>query len=136
MEGLKLIPGFEENGVMEDGSVWSRRRGGVWKRLVATNSTRGYPKVKLGGKLTVDVHVLIALAYLGPRSDGMTIKHKDGDKENSNPSNLEYITLSETNREAWRNGRQRSGWGARRKRLLLLGKEHFGPNGSYPVEQF
>lgn len=58
---------------------------------------RGYPKVNLCNELgcvTRHVHVLIALAFHGPRPAGMDVCHNDGDKLNTKSSNLRYDTPS------------------------------------------
>jgi hypothetical protein len=54
----------------------------------------GYPNVNLHGKRHT-VHELVALAFLGPRPDGLWIRHLDGDPSNNSPSNLAYGTPSE-----------------------------------------
>jgi len=55
-----------------------------------------YERVKLsykGSKPTKSVHVLVALAFIGPRPiDGWVVNHKDLDKLNNLPYNLEWIS--------------------------------------------
>lgn len=41
------------------------------------------------------VHSIVAAAFIGPRPDGMTINHRDGDKGNNRVGNLEYCTMRE-----------------------------------------
>lgn len=51
---------------------------------------------------TKTVHRLIAATYLGEST--LDVNHKDGNKGNNNPSNLEYVTKSENTIHAIRNG--------------------------------
>lgn len=47
------------------------------------------------------VHRLVAYHFIGkPENDSMTVNHKDGDKQNNNASNLEWVTQKENNRHA------------------------------------
>jgi hypothetical protein len=44
------------------------------------------------------------LAFYGYREDGLTVNHKDGNKQNNSISNLEYCTRSENCLHAVRTG--------------------------------
>jgi HNH endonuclease/Helix-turn-helix domain of resolvase len=67
------------------------------------STSRGYPRVKCNGT-TYFLHRLIAAAFLGPRPPGNQIDHKDGNKKNWLPENLEYVTPAENIRRSWRAG--------------------------------
>jgi hypothetical protein len=58
-------------------------------------------------KHTIRVHILVAAAFLGPRPDGLTINHIDGNKLNNAVSNLEYVTQQRQIRHAFEHGLSR-----------------------------
>lgn len=76
--------------------------------LKAFANKKGYGMVRLcqiGRRdWTVSVHRLVAEAWYGPRPDGLTINHRDGDKRNNTPANLEYATNAENMAHAARYG--------------------------------
>lgn len=67
---------------------------------------RGYLQVRLckyGVPITKRVHKLIATAFLG-ESNGLQVNHKNGIKKDNRLSNLEYVTGSENQIHAFKNG--------------------------------
>ena len=53
---------------------------------------------------TSAVHKLVALAFLGPRPDGMEVRHLNGDATDPRLVNLAYGTPSENQRDRLRHG--------------------------------
>ncbi len=103
------IPGYEGRYCVSDhGNVMSMdyaRTGlpGIMKHAIL----RGYHIVELQNgpkKKRHTVHSLVALAFIGPRPDGLQINHIDGCKANNKPENLEYISGSENQKHAFRTG--------------------------------
>ena len=67
----------------------------------------GYPSVCLysnGARRDVEVHTLVAGAFLGPRPKGQEVNHKDGNKQNNVATNLEYLTHRDNQRHALATG--------------------------------
>jgi len=68
-------------------------------RILSTGiSSKGYPQISLYAddrRQTFKVHHLVAAAFIGICPSGKEINHRDGDKFNNNPSNLEYVTHGE-----------------------------------------
>lgn len=50
------------------------------------------------------VHQLVALAFLGPRPEGMDVCHADGDPANNDAANLRYDTRTENILDVYRAG--------------------------------
>lgn len=95
--------------VSDHGRVKSRRRpGATGKLLVSYVGKGGYLRATLcrpGVQKVVEVHVLVARAFLGSRPDGMQIRHLDGDPTNNQLTNLAYGTVSENAFDQLHHGR-------------------------------
>ncbi len=50
------------------------------------------------------VHKAVALTFLGPIPQGLQVNHKDGNKENNRPENLEYVSCRDNIRHCWDTG--------------------------------
>lgn len=63
----------------------------------------GYLEVALqveGKRKDILVHILVAEAFIGPRKPQFTVNHKNLDKTDNRPENLEYLTVRENVRHA------------------------------------
>jgi hypothetical protein len=71
-------------------SSWGRIKG-PRKTTYGSVGSRGYMQICIS-RSTLNIHVLVAEAFLGPRPRGYHICHKDGDKTNNKIENLRYDT--------------------------------------------
>ena len=76
----------------------------VGRLLKLTPRKDGYISVSLPGRKTYGVHQLVAEAFIGPCPRGKEVNHKDTNKQNNDPSNLEYLTRSKNMKHAYRLG--------------------------------
>ena len=102
-EEWRPVPGCPSYLVSDQGRVASLR---TWKgqpgpRILKAHPNHfGYPYVQLWGygnggsrnRLMRSVHSLVAAAFLGPRPEGMEVRHLDGDPANCSAGNLAYGT--------------------------------------------
>lgn len=103
----KPVVGYEgwysasnEGRIRRDKQVAGARAG----RILKPGHCRGYQVIVLtknGKRHTFSGHKLIALAFLGQRPPGHEVNHKDGDRDNNRPSNLEYVSRSANARHAF-----------------------------------
>jgi hypothetical protein len=118
MQIWRAIPGYEgyysasDSGLIrsEDRLVPHVRDGKRLKGRIIRhriNKQNGYPCVnlmRLSIEKTFPVHVLVALAFIGPRPAGMEVAHFDGDRMNPAASNLRYATPKENRDDSRRHG--------------------------------
>lgn len=96
-------PGYQVSSV---GRVLSLKRGEPL--LMTMYLVRGYRRVSLskpGGRRLAGVHSLVAAAFIGPRPDGLEIRHLNGDPLDNVVTNLTYGTRSENMQDRLRHGR-------------------------------
>ncbi len=109
MEKWKQIPNFSRYEASTKGRLRSTnyKNSGKTKVLKPADGGDGYLKTMLqnddGKYCSWGVHKFVAFTYLGERPDGLEINHKDGNKLNNSPSNLEYCTKSENLIHAYEN---------------------------------
>lgn len=88
-----------------------RQRGRV---LTPAVGRKGYLQFRVsmldGSEYTIRVHRAVAYAFHGPSDQ--EVNHKDGNKLNNRPDNLEYTTCRENIRHAWANGLYKAKAGA------------------------
>lgn len=82
---------IHENGVVNIFSDHPRSKGAL---LSQWSTIDGYLRTKLQSK-SYSIHYLVARAVYGERPKGLVINHKDGNKLNNHPNNLEYCTINE-----------------------------------------
>jgi hypothetical protein len=99
-------PGYE---VSDQGRVRSYRdRQGhrqAEPRILAPLTVKGYQQIKLGRAHQMKVHVLVLMAFVGPRPRGMQACHRGDDPSNNALSNLRWATSRENWNDRRRNGR-------------------------------
>lgn len=91
----RIIPNFENYAVSNFGRVkriTPNHRTAVNRLLKPWLSKKGYPTVSLGHSLKREVHVLVAIAFLGPYPPGHEVNHIDTNTQNPHLDNLEYVT--------------------------------------------
>jgi hypothetical protein len=104
-EDWRDIPGYE--GVYQASNLGRirslNRPNHAGKILVATDNGTGYLQVglslnKVHKKFTV--HRLVLLAFAGPLPEGHNRNHRNGNKHDNRPKNLEYVLFHENSRHA------------------------------------
>lgn len=122
-EVWKGIPSFSRYQASSMGRVWSLnyKNSGCRKILSFAKSKDGYMKSVLlndnGEYKSMTKHKIVCYAFYG-KKEPLEINHKDGDKENNSPCNLEWVTRSENCKHAVESGL----WIARRGVLNGMSK--------------
>jgi hypothetical protein len=107
IEVWRDVPGYEG---LYSVSSWGRvrsligRRRGLAQGCMRREGYWGHSLNRDGKLKTFRTHMLVALAFLGPRPAGYTVNHKDGNKLNNRASNLEYMTLADNIRHGFAHG--------------------------------
>ena len=101
--GYRVIPENPDYYCLEDGRIWSCRKGFFLK---TANHHLGYlfiGKFVINGKKKLCLlHQVVAHTFLpSDNLDKIEINHKDGNKQNCHVSNLEWCTRKENINHAW-----------------------------------
>ncbi len=93
METFLKIKDRPNYSISNMGNVRNDKTGRILKQHTKEN---GYKVVMLGRKTApLYVHRLVALAFVENVLNKPQVNHKDGNKENNNTENLEWVTASE-----------------------------------------
>lgn len=79
-------------------------------KILSHHLNKGYPMVRLGGGgPTVQVHVLVLEAHVGPRPPGFEACHGDGVRDNNALTNLRWASRKENQADRIRHGTDQFG---------------------------
>jgi hypothetical protein len=116
-ETWRPVVGYEGWYEVSDHGRVRRVRGATAGHIRAVDVGRfGYCSVGLwknGHKKRAFIHSLVLEAFVGSRPAKHTCNHKDGDKANNRPSNLEWVTMGANHLHAFRTGLREPNHGER-----------------------
>jgi hypothetical protein len=103
-------------------------------RILRPDFPAGYVQYTLykdGIRFRFKAHQLVASAFIGSCPEGKQINHKDGNKRNNQPANLEYVTGLENHQHATQMGLRQVGENTRKSKLTNAGvrfiRQHHQP---------
>lgn len=99
MEHYKTCDRYPKYEISNLGNVRNKITGTVRKQT----NRNGYRKIRINNK-DVNIHKLVAEAFLDGYHEGLEINHKDGNKANNRADNLEWVTKKENILHAYRTG--------------------------------
>lgn len=102
LEIWKSIPKYPKYQVSNFGNIKSDY--GVLKKIYDKDKYHLINLYNENGIKTFRVHRLVAYAFITNLDKKPFINHKDGDKSNNHIDNLEWVTQSENEKHAWREG--------------------------------
>lgn len=114
----RIVPGYPDYAVGDDGSFWSRKNnrwglGDTWKPKRCARSY-GYPIAHMTHpgmpKRHAHVHTLVLELFVGPRPDGMMARHfPNPDRTDNRLCNLQWGTALENQRDRYVQGTDQFG---------------------------
>ena len=139
----KKIPSYSRYEASSKGRLRSTnyKNSGKTKVLKPATGKDGYPQTMLqrddGKYLSKKVHWFVTLTFYGEREEGLTVDHIDGNKQNNDITNLEYVTRSVNCKRAVDNGLWEIKHGSKNGNSKLTEsdviaiREHASNNGRY-----
>lgn len=106
-ERWRRVPNFPRYEVSDLGRVRSYHRHIAGRFLAGSTDAEGYTNLQLregSRRHNTAIHRIVALAFIGPRPEGMQVRHLDGDPSNNTLTNLTYGTASENAYDRTRHG--------------------------------
>ena len=91
---IRDIPGYPGYRASSDGLIQLKKRKNgnpTWRKETA-DIRGGYYRIDMGVHKRIDIHFLVALAFLGPKPANHSIRHINGIRTDNRASNLQYFT--------------------------------------------
>lgn len=107
MTEYRIVDGHPDYRIGDDGSFWSKKRSGAWRRIAPSVQRNGYLQICMYEgveRYYRKVHALVLEAFRGPRQPGMECRHLDGKRQNNVPANLLWGTHKENQADQMRHG--------------------------------
>lgn len=98
------IPEVEGYEASHKGEIRNKKTGKILHQFLGKD---GYLRIQIAGKTRL-VHRIIADTYLRKIDEKNFVNHMDGDKQNNNVGNLEWVTRSENMVHAYTHGLKNS----------------------------
>lgn len=103
---MKDIKGYENlYAITEDGQVWSYTRNRYKSISIGRDGYKRVTLSKKGKPQTIELHRLMALAFIDNPEEKPQVNHKDENKLNNEINNLEWATAKENANYGTRNKR-------------------------------
>ena len=100
------IKDFPDYYVTDSSDVYSRKINGRFRKKIQLHDKDGYLRVglihKTGKQKSVQVHRLIAKVFIPNPENKPCVNHKNGKKDDNRVENLEWVTVSENTKHAFR----------------------------------
>jgi len=87
------IPGYPDYMIETDGRIFSRKSKKWMKASIGNNGYYGLELSNSEGHKRLNIHRLVALAYIPNPNNYPQVNHKDENKLNNDVSNLEWCTV-------------------------------------------
>lgn len=98
METWKTVPCFENYEASTFGRIRRADSKQVMRETVLNSGYLGCTLHQNGNRWSTTVHRVIATTFIGSPDIGQQTNHKDGNRTNNRPDNLEWVSCSENQR--------------------------------------
>lgn len=99
-----MIQIFDGLFISRNGDLFSERSNKVLKPTIGSSGYYEYSTKVNGKKTKLYQHRLVATAYIPNPYGYKVVNHKDGNKLNNEPDNLEWCTDKQNSEHAWQTG--------------------------------
>lgn len=102
MEEWKDVPGYDDYQVSNLGNVYSKRFSKIMKKRINVKNKYEIICLRSPERITVNVHKLIMLAFIGECPDGHEVDHINHIRDDNRLENLRYLPILENRQKTSR----------------------------------